>query len=69
LFLHEIRKEKRDKVISEMKRTVKKNGILIFVDFNYPMPESFISFLIRTLEFLGGKNNFENFKSYLREEF
>jgi len=65
LVLHEIESGKRNKVISEMKRVVKKDGHLIFIDFSVPLPKNISSYLIRTVEYLAGKNNYENFKNYL----
>jgi demethylmenaquinone methyltransferase/2-methoxy-6-polyprenyl-1,4-benzoquinol methylase len=67
LVLHEIENKDRDKVISEMKRVVKKGGRLIFVDFNCPLPNSMISFYVKLVEFFAGKNHWQNFKSYLKE--
>jgi ubiquinone/menaquinone biosynthesis C-methylase UbiE len=65
--LHEIESKDQDKVISEMKRVVKRDGKLIFVDFNYPLPKSTTSFLVKLVEFFAGRNHFRNFKSYLEE--
>jgi len=67
LVLHEIENKDRDKVISEMKRVVKKDGRLIFVDFNCPLPKSMISFSVKLVEFFAGRNHWHNFKNYLKE--
>lgn len=67
LVLHEIESKDRDKVISEMKRVVKKGGRLIFIDFNCPLPKSMISFFVNLIEFFVGRRNYKNFKSYLKE--
>jgi len=67
LALHEIESGTRNKVISEMKRVVKKDGYLIFIDFSVPLPQNIPSYLVRAAEYLAGKNNYENFKSYLKE--
>jgi demethylmenaquinone methyltransferase/2-methoxy-6-polyprenyl-1,4-benzoquinol methylase len=67
LVLHEIESKDRDKVISEMKRVVKKGGRLIFVDLNCPLPKSMTSILVKSIEFFAGKNHFKNFKSYQKE--
>jgi len=67
LVLHEIDLEKRTKVISEMKRVVKKDGHLIFIDFSVPLSQNIPSYFVRTAEYLAGKNNYENFKSYLKK--
>jgi demethylmenaquinone methyltransferase/2-methoxy-6-polyprenyl-1,4-benzoquinol methylase len=67
LVLHEIENKDRDKVISEMKRVVKKGGRLIFIDFNCPLPKSMASFFVNLIEFFVGKQHWQNFKSYLKE--
>jgi demethylmenaquinone methyltransferase/2-methoxy-6-polyprenyl-1,4-benzoquinol methylase len=67
LVLHEIESKDRDKVISEMKRVVKKGGRLVFVDLNCPLPKSMTSILVKSIEFFAGKNHFKNFKSYQKE--
>lgn len=67
LVLHEIEGSKRDAVISEMKRVVKKDGHLIFIDFKVPFISNTASYLIKTVEYLAGKNNRESFKSYIEE--
>jgi len=67
LALHEIESSKRDAVISEMKRVVKKDGRLIFIDFKVPFISNTASYLIRAVEHLTGKNNRVSFKSYIEE--
>ena len=67
LALHEIESSKRDKVVSEMKRVVKKDGCLIFIDFKVPFVSNTASYLIRLAEYFAGKNNRESFKSYIEE--
>lgn len=67
LVLHEIDSQKRDEVLSEMKRVVKKGGRLIFVDFNCPLPKSIFTFFVKLIEFLVGKKHYQNFKSYFEE--
>jgi ubiquinone/menaquinone biosynthesis C-methylase UbiE len=67
LVLHEIESKDRDKVISEMKRVVKKGGRLVFVDLNCPLPKSMTSILVKSIEFFAGKNHYRKFKSYQKE--
>jgi ubiquinone/menaquinone biosynthesis C-methylase UbiE len=67
LVLHEIESKDRDKVISEMKRVVKKGGRLVFVDFNCPLSKSMTSFLVRMIEFFAGRNHYRKFKTYQKE--
>jgi ubiquinone/menaquinone biosynthesis C-methylase UbiE len=64
LALHEITRHMRDEIVSEMKRVVKEDGHLVFIDFSVPLPKKFNSFLIRSVEFLAGRKNFHNFKDY-----
>jgi ubiquinone/menaquinone biosynthesis C-methylase UbiE len=67
LALHEIESSKRDAVISEMKRVVKNDGSLIFIDFKVPFVSNTASYLIKAAEYLAGKNNRESLRSYIEE--
>lgn len=64
LALHEMQRMQRDKTIAEMRRVVKKGGILIFADFVIPMPCNFIGYCIRAVEFFAGSDNYRCFKDY-----
>lgn len=65
--LHEKERGVRDKIVSEMKRVVKKEGNLIFIDFKIPQPKNIYSYLIRTIEYFAGRNHYECFKNYLEQ--
>ena len=67
LALHEIERDKRNRVISEMKRVTKKDGFLIFIDFQVPLPKKLISYFIKAIEYSAGKDHYQGFKSYLQE--
>ena len=67
LGLHEMKREERDSAITEMKRVVKLGGILLFIDFQVPLPRNTTAYLIRAVEFLVGKDNRRNFKDYLEQ--
>ena len=67
LGLHEIKRDERDKIISEMKRVVKKEGFLIFIDFQVPLPSTIISYLVKAIEYFAGRNHYECFKDYLEQ--
>lgn len=67
LGLHEKESGVRDKIISEMKRVVKKEGSLIFIDFRIPLPKSIYSYFIKAIEYFAGRNHFEHFKDYLKQ--
>lgn len=64
LLLHEVNQKKREKIISEMKRVVKKEGRLIFVDFNFPPPKSLSFLFVRAIEFFAENSHYQNFKNY-----
>ena len=63
--LHEKEPEIRNRVISEMKRVVKEEGTLIFIDFSVPLPENLLSYFVRIMEFMAGKAHYRCFKDYL----
>jgi ubiquinone/menaquinone biosynthesis C-methylase UbiE len=67
LGLHGIERDGRDKVISEMKRVVKREGFLIFIDFRVPLPSTIISYLVKTIEYFAGRNHHKCFKDYLKQ--
>ena len=63
--LHEKERTARDKIISEMKRVVKKEGNLIFIDFQVPLPKNLYSYFVKAVEYLAGRDHFRSFKDYL----
>jgi len=54
----------RDEIISEMKRVSKKDGTLVFIDFNNPLPKSLYGLMVRFIEFLAGGSHYRSFKEY-----
>jgi len=66
LALHEKDEELRNKVISEIKRVVKEDGIIMIVDYNSPLPNNIASLLIKITEFLAGRDHFKCFNSYVK---
>jgi len=64
--LHDKGKTTCEKIVSEMKRVVKQNGILIFVDFQVPLPVNISGLVVRVIEFIVGGDHYHNFKEYLR---
>ncbi len=67
LALHEKDRETRNKVISEMKRVAKKEGALIFVDFQIPFSGKFYPLLIKSIEYFAGNYHFGCFKDYAKQ--
>jgi ubiquinone/menaquinone biosynthesis C-methylase UbiE len=67
LGLHEMERDERNRAVSEMKRVVKKKGVLMFIDFQVPLPKNLFAYLIRAVEFLAGKDNRMCFRDYLAQ--
>lgn len=67
LGLHEIKRDERDKIITEMKRVVKKEGFLIFIDFQVPLSSTIISYLVKAIEYFAGRNHYKCFKEYVKQ--
>jgi ubiquinone/menaquinone biosynthesis C-methylase UbiE len=67
LGLHEMERDERNRAVSEMKRVVKKEGVLMFIDFQVPLPRNLFAYLIRAVEFLAGKDNRMCFRDYLAQ--
>ncbi len=65
--LHEKERTARDRIVSEMKRVTKKEGALIFIDFEVPSPRNRYRYLIKAIEFVAGKNHYRCFKDYLEQ--
>jgi len=63
--LHDKEKRVRDRVVLEMKRVVKPNGALIFLDFQVPLPKTAWALLVRMIEFTVGGEHYAGFKDYL----
>jgi len=67
LGLHEIQRAERYKTVNEMRRVVKKEGVLMFIDFHVPLPRNCNSYLIRIIEFLAGGDNNRCFTDYVAQ--
>ena len=65
--LHEKERTARDKIISEMRRVVKKEGDLIFIDFQAPLPKTLFAYLIKAVEFIAGRDHHRHFKDYIEQ--
>ena len=65
--LHEKERMARDKIIAEMKRVVKKEGSLIFLDFQVPLPKNRWLYLIKAIEFIAGRDHYRYFKDYIEQ--
>ena len=67
LALHEKESNVRDKVISEIKRVIKKEGSIVFIDFKIPFPNNLHSYLIKLIEYFNGKYHFRYFRDYINQ--
>jgi len=65
--LHEKERTARDNIIAEMKRVVKKGGILLFLDFQVPLPDNLLPWLVKLIEFFAGGKHHRCFKDYLAQ--
>ena len=63
--LHDKEKPIRYQIISEMKRVVKKEGALILIDYQVPLPLNVWAVFARAIEFLAGGSHYQGFKDYL----
>ena len=63
--LHDKTRLIRKSVVSEIKRVVKRNGIIILVDFNAPLPQNAFGLAARMIEFFAGGEHYRSFKDYL----
>ena len=65
--LHEKERTTRDKIISEMRRAVKKEGALIFIDLQVPLPKTLFAHLIKAVEFIAGRDHHRHFRDYIEQ--
>lgn len=70
LMLHEMPPTVRDAVISEMKRVLKPDGHLLFIDFHpgkLKFPKGwFTKIFITTSEIIAGREHFKNYRQFIR---
>ena len=67
MTIHENPRTYRDAIISEMKRVVKKDGALVFIDYKVPLPKIPSSYTSRVVELAAGKEHNQCFKDYLEQ--
>ena len=63
--LHDKESLIRNQVIAEMKRVVKVEGALIFIDYQVPLPRNAWATAAKTIEFFAGGSHYRGFKDYL----
>jgi ubiquinone/menaquinone biosynthesis C-methylase UbiE len=62
--LHDKEKDIRNKVVSEMKRVIKKEGSLVLADFKVPLPRNMWAVFARIIEFIAGGSHYRGFKDF-----
>jgi demethylmenaquinone methyltransferase/2-methoxy-6-polyprenyl-1,4-benzoquinol methylase len=67
MTIHESPRVERDTIISEMKRVVKKEGTLVFIDYKVPLPKIPSSYTSKIVELVAGKEHNKCFKDYLQQ--
>ena len=65
LGLHDKERLNRYRVVSEMKRVVRHDGALIFIDYPVPPVKTVWARLSGTIEFLAGGEHYQGFKDYI----
>ncbi len=58
MSLHEKERADRDRIISEMKRVVKEEGALVYIDYKIPLPRILVSSTIKAIEFIAGSEHY-----------
>jgi ubiquinone/menaquinone biosynthesis C-methylase UbiE len=64
--LHDRDKVSQEKAVSEMKRVVRQDGALVFIDFQVPLPENIWAWVARTVEYLAGGSHYRGFRDYVK---
>jgi demethylmenaquinone methyltransferase/2-methoxy-6-polyprenyl-1,4-benzoquinol methylase len=67
MALHEKERADRDNIISEMKRVLKEEGTLVFIDYKVPLPRIPSSYLSAALEYISGRDHWRCFKDYTEQ--
>ncbi len=65
MAIHEVDRSIRNEIISEMKRVVRQQGTLIFLDYMAPLPQVPSASLARFSEFIAGRDHNLCFKDFL----
>jgi ubiquinone/menaquinone biosynthesis C-methylase UbiE len=62
--LHDKPPDVRNAVVSEMKRVVKPEGALLFMDFNIPLPRNIWGMGANIVEYFAGGSHYQGFKNF-----
>ena len=64
--LHDKEETSRDRIITEMRRVVKKGGSLVVVDYRVPYPRNAYSHAVRIVEQIAGEEHFRCFRDFIQ---
>jgi len=67
MSIHEVSRSHRDTIVSEMKRVVRSQGTLIFLDYMAPMPQVPHAWAARLVELVSGRDHNRCFNDYLKQ--
>jgi len=62
--LHDKERGERCRIVAEMKRVIKQDGALVFIDFQVPPPNNIWALVARAIEFMG--DHYQSFQDYLQ---
>jgi ubiquinone/menaquinone biosynthesis C-methylase UbiE len=65
--LHEKKGTSRDRIVSEMRRVVKKDGTLAIVDYRVPYPMDAHGRAVRLLEQMAGRDHYRCFQEFISD--
>lgn len=65
--LHEKEASSRDRIISEMRRVVKKDGAVVIIDYRVPYPQDAYGYATKAVERMAGKAHFRHFEDFLKD--
>jgi ubiquinone/menaquinone biosynthesis C-methylase UbiE len=65
--LHEKEGASRDRIVSEMRRVVKKDGTLAIVDYRVPYPMDAYGRAVRLLELMAGQDHYRCFREFISD--
>jgi ubiquinone/menaquinone biosynthesis C-methylase UbiE len=68
MALHDKDQALRCKIVAEMQRVVKRGGILVFVDYNVPLPLHIWAGAARIIEFWAGGSHYRGFRNFLAHD-
>ena len=66
MSIHEVESAERDRIIAEMRRVVRAEGALVFIDYKIPLPRIPSSYTSRVVELVAGRPHNRCFRDYMQ---